>query len=252
VQVVNVEGELRHLPLEQLQEAVSAHLLGGIVTQDLNVLKAAVEDLAWVDTASVRRVWPDRLVLSVREHEPLARWGTDGLVTAAGIVFRPERGELPTSMTSLVGRDEQAPEVVNRYLEWRSRFQALGLGITRVELDARGAWALDTTAEFTLALGTDQVQERVDRFLTAYSAVAAVGRPATVDMRYSNGLAVSWRDGDDGQHARPQSKARPGQSLTRERDSKPDLADAAAPHRGTIPTSNLTRPSVTGPRPSRS
>jgi hypothetical protein len=33
---------------------------------------------------------------------------------------------------------------------------------------------------------------RLDRFLRAYPEILAAGRPARVDMRYSNGLAVSW------------------------------------------------------------
>jgi cell division protein FtsQ len=193
INVVSIEGAVRRLPRERLQETVIRHLEGGILTQDLVALKRAVEELAWIHTASLRRVWPDRLVLSVREHEPLARWDDDGLVTAAGIVFRPGAGELPGGLPGLSGRDGQSVDVVRHYLDWRPRLEAVGLEIVSLALDARGAWGLWTDAGFRLALGKHRVEARMERFLRVYPSIAAAGRPATVDMRYTNGLAVSWR-----------------------------------------------------------
>jgi cell division protein FtsQ len=194
LRVVSVEGEVHRLPLQLLQSTVTDRLNGGILTQDLGCLKSAIEGLAWVHTAAVRRVWPDRLVISVFEHEPVARWGETGLVTAAGIVFRPGADELPGGLSRLDGEDGQAPLVTERFLAWQSRFERHGLAIVALELDARGAWTLQTDAGFAVSLGTGQTEERLERFLAAYPHIAAAGRPARVDMRYSNGLAVSWMD----------------------------------------------------------
>lgn len=193
VRVISVEGEVKRLPLHLLQETVSDRLDGGILTQDLATIKAVIEELAWVHTAGVRRIWPDRLVLSVYEHEPIARWGVDGLVTAEGIVFRPHPDELPDGLPWLDGRDEQAPLVTGRFIDWQPRFAHRGLSIVGIELDARGAWTLHTDAGFPVTLGTDRSERRVERFLRAYPYIADAGQPARVDMRYSNGLAVSWQ-----------------------------------------------------------
>jgi cell division protein FtsQ len=178
-------------------------LEGGILTQDLVCLKAAIEELAWVHTAAVRRVWPDRLVISVLEHEPLARWGEARLVTAAGTVFRPGPEELPDGLPRFDGPDDQAPLVTRRFTAWAPRFRRRGLSIVALELDARGAWRLRTDADFSVALGTGQTEERVDRFLSAYPYIVEAGLPARVDVRYSNGLAVSWRDARLGAEAPP-------------------------------------------------
>jgi cell division protein FtsQ len=192
LRVVSVEGEVRRLPLDLLQSTVSERLDGGILTQDLGCLKAAVEELAWVHTAAVRRIWPDRLLISVFEHEPYAYWGDDGLVTAGGIVFRPPAQEMPKGLPRLGGSDDLAPLVTRRMLSWAPRFARRGLAIVALEVDARGAWKLDTDAGFAVLLGTGQVEERAERFLVAYPHIAEAGLPARVDMRYSNGLAVSW------------------------------------------------------------
>jgi cell division protein FtsQ len=194
VRVITVDGEVHRLPLTLLQSTVSERLEGGILTQDLGCLKSAIEELAWVHTAAVRRVWPDRLLISIFEHEPMARWGERALVTAAGVVFTPGPAEIPDGLPRLDGADDQAPAVTDRFLAWGPRFEGVGLSLTAMELDARGAWTLYTDAGFAVSLGTGQTEERVRRFLTAYPDIAAAGHPARVDMRYSNGLAVSWMD----------------------------------------------------------
>jgi len=131
-------------------------------------------------------------VISVREHKPLARWGDDGLVTAEGRVFRPDRHEIPHGLPRLAGPDDQAPQVVARFRAWQPLLKSQGLSILALEDDPRGAWTLTMDAGFNLLLGKTDVDSRLERFLRAYPNILAAGRPARVDMRYSNGLAVSW------------------------------------------------------------
>ena len=192
VRVVSIQGDVRQMTLQQIQDRVGRTLEAGILTQDLATIQAAIRNLPWVSNAGVRRAWPDRLVISVQEHQPLARWGEDGLVTAEGVVFRPERHEIPHGLVRLAGPDNQAAAVVRRFHAWQALLKPLGLGILALEDDRRGAWTLMTDAGFALLLGKTDVEERLNRFIKAYPVILAAGRPARVDMRYSNGLAVSW------------------------------------------------------------
>lgn len=192
VRVVSIEGEVRQMTLQLIQDRVGQTLYSGILTQDLAVIQSAIKELPWVSNAGVRRAWPDRLVISVQEHKPLARWGDDGLVTAEGQVFRPDRHEIPHGLPRLMGPDDQALQVVKRFQAWQPKLKSQGLSILALEDDPRGAWTLNTDAGFHLLLGKSDVEARLERFLRAYPDILAAGRPARVDMRYSNGLAVSW------------------------------------------------------------
>jgi cell division protein FtsQ len=196
VRVVKVNGTLRHLSRERLVQTVVGHLRGGILTQDLTVLKRAVEAMPWVRSVSLRRVWPDRLELDVSERRPLARWGDHGLVTAQGLVFRPKEEAQPPGLPLLAGTDAQAPLVVARFETWRRRLAAVGLNLDALTCDERGAWAMAFAAGLEVRLGVSEVQQRFERFLYAYPYLTAAGRAAAIDVRYSNGLAVRWADPD--------------------------------------------------------
>lgn len=193
VRVVGLEGEMHGLSREALTQTISAEITGGILTQHLGQLRARVEALPWVAEATVRRVWPDRIQVRVREHHAIARWGETGLVTADGIVFRPTDGRLPAGLARLGAPDDAlAPEVVERFRHWGPRLLGLGLIVNGVQRDARGDWSLQLLGGTDVLLGTDDVEQRLERLIVAYGQIEAIGIPTRLDLRYSNGLAVRW------------------------------------------------------------
>ncbi len=195
VRVIVIDGEVHRHSLAVLQGTINDHLDGGIVTLDLRSIRDAVEALPWVGSVSVRRVWPERLQMYVIEHRPLARWREDGLVTAKGVVFRPDPDTISHELPRLTGDDREAPRVVARYLDWRERLAPLGLEIAALDLDARGAWRAVLGDGPVLALGTAQLEQRIARFVQAYPSLQLAGLPAVIDLRYANGLAVRWSEG---------------------------------------------------------
>ena len=193
VKVIEINGELHHHSSQLLTETIGERLRGGILTADLWDLKRAAEDLAWVGSASLRRVWPDRLVVEVSEHRPVARWNDGGLVTAEGLVFRPKSGTIPAGLPTLEGDDPRAPEVAERYLAWRDRLMLAGHLIQTLSVDARGAWSLTLVSGPRLELGAEHEEERLGRFIRSAAQLEAAGRVLVVDLRYANGFAVRWQ-----------------------------------------------------------
>lgn len=193
IRTVSVEGEMHGLSREALQQVISNEIVGGILTQNLAALRRRVQALPWVERASVRRIWPDRIQVTVIEHSAIARWGENGLVTEGGIVFRPNDGRLPAGLARLGASDDAlAPEVVERFLEWGPRLLALGLIVDGVHRDARGDWSIELLGGTEVLLGTDDVEQRLQRLIAAYGQIEAIGIPKRLDLRYSNGLAVRW------------------------------------------------------------
>ncbi|WP_295578850.1 cell division protein FtsQ/DivIB [uncultured Lamprocystis sp.] len=192
VRMIEVQGELHHHSSQQLRETLVKRLNGGFLTADLADLKRAAEELAWVGGASIRRVWPDRLQVRVNEHKPVARWKGDGLVTADGVVFRPSTGTIPAGLPMLEGDEQRAPELVQRYLQWRDQLMLAGHLIDTLTVDARGAWRVGLVSRARLELGNSAIEERLARFIGAAPQLDAAGRAEVVDLRYSNGFAVRW------------------------------------------------------------
>lgn len=68
---------------------------------DVDEARARIEALPWVQSAEVRRVWPDRVVVRITERTPVALWQMDGTVAVIDASGKPISGEDPARFASL-------------------------------------------------------------------------------------------------------------------------------------------------------
>ena len=189
-------GELQYVGRDELVAQVQPQLAQtGFFTADLEALRAAVEELPWVDRVAIVRHWPDELEMIVSEQQPIARWGDDGLLNHHGEVFRPQQLAHVEQLPHLKGPDAAAAEVVEQYGRLATLLAELPLELIALEVDERGSWIAILTGGVKLNLGGERVIQRAERFMQVYRAELA-GRfeeVSYVDLRYANGLAVGWK-----------------------------------------------------------
>ena len=68
LQLIDVRGEFRHLDRANLERVVARSIDGGFFTADIQKIRRAVLGLPWVAEVGISRVWPDRLVMQVKEQ----------------------------------------------------------------------------------------------------------------------------------------------------------------------------------------
>jgi cell division protein FtsQ len=194
LKVVRIEGELKNLSRTELEHVVGGVMRGNFFTVNLERIQQSAMDLAWVDQVTIRRVWPDRLQMWVRERVPLARWGKGQLVTGAGVVFKPKTEEMPAGLPRLSGPDGSAPKVVAQYRHISQQVSALELVVKELRMDARHAWTIGFTGGIELKLGKDEIAQRLGRFVRLYPELKRHSDKTVrrIDLRYTNGVAVLW------------------------------------------------------------
>jgi len=87
--------------------------------------------------------------------------------------------------------------VAARYLQIREQLIPLGLGIRRVQVDARGAWQMTLQNGVEIRFGRRDVEARTQLFLDVAASIISSRESEIdfVDMRYSNGFTIGWKDG---------------------------------------------------------
>lgn len=190
-------GALAHTTRTQIEQAAAGHLAGNFFAVDLGEVRAALETLPWVRRAQVRRIWPDRIEVTLEEHVPLARWGEGGLVSARGERFA---GASDPALPLLAGPAGSEAEVVRRYERFREILAPLGAAPVRVALSPRRAWQLRLEDGLVVELGRDApgdpVEARLGRLVAAYPQTLArmPRRHELIDLRYPNGFALRVPD----------------------------------------------------------
>ncbi len=202
---IRVEGEVMHNNAVTLRANVVHRLTGNFFTLDLASARHAFEAVPWVRRARLHREFPDRLVVQLQEHQPVAFWGKeeDGrMVNRHGEVFEANPDDLESDdLPRLSGPQGRSDAVLALYRALVPIFGTIDATIEALDLSDRGSWRaqLDSGATVELGRGDDaEVLERVNRFVrTAGQSAARYGRSTeaieSADLRHPNGYALRMR-----------------------------------------------------------
>jgi cell division protein FtsQ len=196
LRVISMDGSFQRVTPGQIEKAVAPYSQAGFMSADLDGIQRAVEALPWVEHARIQRRWPNSLHVTVIEQTAAARWGESGLLNTRGELFVKSATHVPAELPHLSGPDGTESQVAQRYLALQGRMLEAGMRIAALRLDERGAWEVDLDSGVTVRLGRRDVEERIDRFIHTASQVIAhrLNEIAYIDMRYSNGFAIGWRN----------------------------------------------------------
>lgn len=191
---VEVGGKFQRVAAVQIEAAVAPFRGAGFLSVDLDALREALEMIPWVDRVRAERRWPNGVSVLITEHVPAARWGADGLMNTRGELFLRGAQRIPPELPQLNGPTGTEEQVAALYLQTYPRLLEVGMRLSRVDLDPRGAWELTLSNGIQVRLGRQDVHARLERFIRdASSVIAARGAEVGyVDLRYSNGFAIGW------------------------------------------------------------
>lgn len=195
---IMVGGNFNHLEEQELAELVNIEIDGGFLSMNLNQLRQELQSHPWIHQVSVRREWPSTLKVEVIEEVPIARWGKKGFLNRLGDQLSlPENSNLK-SLPVLEADFGSSQDMIAQYLLLAELLAPTDLRLTELQRDAVGAWQIETAAGVRIVLGRDQIIEKIRRLIVVWGSGLDIqlNNIATIDLRYPNGLAVSWRDQD--------------------------------------------------------
>lgn len=198
---VKIQGEVSHTSQEQIGALLQTNFKGNFFTFDLERLREAFSLLPWVRSATVRRVWPDRLDVALEEHAVMARWGEHALVNTFGEVYEAASDrQLPVFR----GPEGTSLEMADHFREFVQILSPLKRDVKEMRLSERRAWTLTLDNGMVLELGREHYRDRLARFVTVYPRAIATLTvpPRRVDLRYQNGFALHGAKGRNGTTAK--------------------------------------------------
>jgi cell division protein FtsQ len=191
---VTVEGEFLYVGKERTMELINAELHGDFLELNLMRLKTALEADPWVEQASLRRSWPDSLLVKISEQKPIARWGEQGFMNQRGEIIRVESTAELMELPRLDGEETDARRIMQQYQDLAQLLRSRGLEIQALSSDRKKSWRVTLKGNVEIAIGRDQVMEKMRRFITVYDQhlQALWTDVKAIDVRYTNGVAVQW------------------------------------------------------------
>lgn len=205
MQVEPMPGQsVQHLHLSLVKNQVLEKIQGNFFTVRLENIKEAFEEMPWVRHASVRRVWPNGLAVSIEEQRPFGIWGNRSehqFMNPFGEVFSGSISEIPDSsgLVEVSGPEGSSKEVMHLYQKASRWFAPWNVVVTNVHLSDRYSWSVKLSNGTRIEFGRDEegqgkvlTEERVARLIEYWPKAQdrLNGRVDTIDLRYGNGFAV--------------------------------------------------------------
>jgi cell division protein FtsQ len=192
VRIVQMENSLQRVDEGDVRAILAAHLDAGYFGVDVRAIKAQLEANPWIEQATIIRMWPDTLSVAISEEVAIARWRESSLLNQYGESFEPNSLEHDMGLPRLNGPSGTERRVMEQYQLFSQMLLSTGQRIRELEFNERGSWSLVLNNDVQMTLGSNDVLERMQRFVTLYDRYLfnEFSLIETVDLRYNHGISI--------------------------------------------------------------
>lgn len=196
IDYVRIDGDFKHLSKSIFEQRITPFVTGGFFSIDLSNIYQVANDYHWIESVSVKRIWPNGLHVLVKEEQPIALWDGARFLNARGEIINAKVKEAK-DLPLLSGPDGQERMVLDYYRQLNNQFSDIGLTVDVLTLDSRNNWLLQTSQGITVKIGSENLEERVARFVNAFGVIKSLAtqqgsvKEQVFDLRYTNGFAIS-------------------------------------------------------------
>ncbi|MEM0912870.1 MAG: cell division protein FtsQ/DivIB [Pseudomonadota bacterium] len=191
IQQIVFTGELNALDPNTLEQRIRQNFRQSFFSLDVNHVHDSLQNEPWIYRVSVRKRWPNALLIHVVEQEPVAFWNAEFLLNKYGETYvgKPDDMELPR----LYGPEGSEKTALTGYTNMQSLLDTSQQRIDDLYLSERFSWQVKLRNDVLLKLGRQEYVDRLQRYIDHYPVIVAQQKPIKyIDLRYDTGMAVGW------------------------------------------------------------
>lgn len=173
-----------------------------LLTLSLGEVRKKLLRFPWLEEVALAKTYPGRLVISVKEYEPVALAKLDGLylVNPDGVVFKKIAAGDPRDFPILTGlerkptRQRLAP-LIGLLGDFQKREPLRMVGLSEIHWDpAQGVSLFTLRPVVKVVLGKERWAERLDKLVQILPSVATKQRaPQSIDLTYEKRIFVKQK-----------------------------------------------------------
>ena len=163
---------------------------------DIDEVATRIIDFPWIKEASVYRHWPDKLVISLKERQPIARWNKSLFIDEDGEIF-PLPNEEKVQLPHILGEDKRSLFLLSTFLKYSESLATIKREISVLEQTPRHSLKIELDNRIKINLGKKNMDARMATFVSAYhkGMQEIFDQTSCIEMRYRFGFAIRLKDG---------------------------------------------------------
>lgn len=211
IKKVELINKLENQGSRELQKVAANALNGGFFSLNVELFRTELlTHLPWVKNVSVRKMWPDKLLIEIIEHKPVVRWLSTqkdknskagskmDLLSNEGVVFTPklteEQKKRFSSWALFNGPINSAGMILKYCVQMNEQLKQLDLSLVRCGMNERRSWVINLNNNMTVKLGKEDVMQKLNRFISVFmnQLKQYLDVVDSADLRYANGFTIQW------------------------------------------------------------
>lgn len=195
IRYVKIEGAFQYTNKEKLKQILASEMKRGFYHADMDAIHHLISSLPLVEKVDVKRVWPDAVHIKITEQKPIVRWGSNALLNKQGDILIPDNIADFKNLMLITGPEGQEKKLLEIMKGVYIVLKDKSLQLAEFHVNDRRAWRIKLASGLEMQLGRKAPLENMQRFLQTMDLVGEeqVAKMASVDTRYPNGYAVTWK-----------------------------------------------------------
>jgi len=195
IKKIAIVGDVEHVTQKQLADILTNGNGLGMLTIDLDHLRQKVMQLPWVKNVQIRKTWPDTLSFTFEEYQPIALINESYLMANGNLIERGSYLHRGTILNLKIDKsqitEKQALVLLVKKMQMiQEKLDRHQLVIENMQISESNSWSIKIENKFVIKIGRKQQLQRIEKFLQVYAAIEDKNKLESIDLRYSNGLAV--------------------------------------------------------------
>lgn len=190
VRHIKMDTQVERVDLAALQQRILPHIRGFFSTNAMALKQDILKD-PFIDEVIIKRIWPDTLLVSLKELTIIASWGDKEAVSSKGDVL-PVKVDPDKHLPIFLGPSGQAAKILEQYNAFVTILRPFNMSISEINLNLRQSWQITLDNGLRILLGRKDLIEHLNSFVSVYPKLKKIHGEnlESVDLRHSNGISV--------------------------------------------------------------
>ena len=193
---IKIEGDFKRVSNKRVDSILSELMNQGFLTINQSKYKNRLENIDWVKSVRINKVWPNKINVLLIEDDVIGLWNKKLLLNSSGELYNLDQRVVPKELIQFFGPDDRVNDVYERFNLYNDELVTRGILIEKIELNLRGSWEITIRPSIKIKLGEKDTQERFERFLTIWdqSLLENFELISYIDLRYREGFVIKRKN----------------------------------------------------------
>lgn len=190
---LKISGQLDYIAPLEIESKIADLLNNNLWVINVSKIRDKLCADPWIQDVFVNKLWPDVLQVNVVQHNPIAKWNEQYILSSTGLLL-PLLNRQNLDLPIFYGQAGQENMILETYLMLLEKLTSVGLFISKLAVMPDHSIQLTLSNGIVLKLGTSDISNRINRFIIIYKKKLQpiISDVSYVDLRYTNGVAVGW------------------------------------------------------------